>query len=46
MLALELMEKPDEEEKPAADIDDEFDEPLGERQPEVNDVIVCAGGCE
>ena len=46
MVALNPMEKPDEEEKPAADIDDEFDEPLGERQPEVNDVIVCAGGCE
>ena len=46
MLALLPMETPDDEEKPAADIADEFDEPLGERQPEVNDVIVCAGGCE
>jgi len=43
------MENSEEEKNPApevADIEDEFDEPLGERQPEVNDVIVCAGGCE
>lgn len=45
------MKIPDDDKKPAAeieigDIEDEFDEPLGERQPEVNDVIVCAGGCE
>ena len=49
MLVLESMEAPDEEKKPApqiADIEDDFDEPLGERQPEANEVIVCAGGCE
>lgn len=46
MLALEPMKNPDEEEKPAPDLDDDLDEPLGERQPEVNEVIVCAGGCE
>ena len=28
------------------ELDDDFNEPLGERQPEVNDVIVCEGGCE
>lgn len=26
--------------------DDDFDEPLGERQPEANDAIVCEGGCQ
>jgi hypothetical protein len=45
-LELFSMEKTVEEEKPAADIEDDFDEPLGERQPEVNGVIVCEGGCE
>jgi hypothetical protein len=26
--------------------DDDLDEPLGERQPEANDAIVCEGGCQ
>jgi hypothetical protein len=26
--------------------DDDMDEPLGERQPEANDAIVCEGGCQ
>ncbi len=26
--------------------DDDFDEPLGERQPDANDAIVCEGGCQ
>ncbi len=29
-----------------ADLDDDFDEPLGERQPDANDAIVCEGGCQ
>lgn len=29
-----------------ADPDDDFNEPLGERQPEANDAIVCEGGCQ
>jgi hypothetical protein len=28
------------------DLDDDFNEPLGERQPEANDAIVCEGGCQ
>ena len=31
---------------PAADPDDDFNEPLGERQPGANDAIVCEGGCQ
>ncbi|MFN4872547.1 MAG: hypothetical protein ACK40T_12310 [Akkermansiaceae bacterium] len=27
-------------------IEDDFDEPLGERQPDANDAIVCEGGCQ
>lgn len=30
----------------AADPDDDFNEPLGERQPDANDAIVCEGGCQ
>lgn len=33
------------ESKPV-DQDDDFNEPLGERQPEANDAIVCEGGCQ
>ena len=33
------------ESKPA-DSDDDFNETLGERQPEANDAIVCEGGCQ
>jgi hypothetical protein len=29
-----------------ADPDDDFNEPLGERQPGANDPIVCEGGCQ
>ncbi len=29
-----------------ADTDDDFNEPLGERQPGANDAIVCEGGCQ
>jgi hypothetical protein len=29
-----------------AENDDDLDEPLGERQPEANDAIVCEGGCQ
>ena len=29
-----------------AEIDDDLDEPLGERQPEANEAIVCEGGCQ
>ena len=29
-----------------ADPDDDFNEPLGERQPGANDAIVCEGGCQ
>jgi hypothetical protein len=29
-----------------ADPDDDFNEPLGERQPDANDAIVCEGGCQ
>jgi len=28
------------------DPDDDFNEPLGERQPGANDAIVCEGGCQ
>jgi len=31
---------------PLADPDDDFNEPLGERQPDANDAIVCEGGCQ
>lgn len=37
--------KPASETKPV-DLDDDFNEPLGERQPEANDAIVCEGGCQ
>lgn len=37
--------KPAPETKPV-DLDDDFNEPLGERQPEANDAIVCEGGCQ
>lgn len=30
----------------SAENDDDLDEPLGERQLEANDGIVCEGGCE
>jgi hypothetical protein len=30
----------------SADSDDDFNETLGERQPETNDAIVCEGGCQ
>ena len=30
----------------SVDLDDDFNEPLGERQPEANDAIVCEGGCQ
>jgi hypothetical protein len=36
---------PAPESKPV-DQDDDFNEPLGERQPEANDAIVCEGGCQ
>lgn len=32
--------------KVPADPDDDFNEPLGERQPDANDAIVCEGGCQ
>jgi hypothetical protein len=37
--------EPAPETKPV-DLDDDFNEPLGERQPEANDAIVCEGGCQ
>jgi hypothetical protein len=37
--------KPAPDTKPV-DLDDDFNEPLGERQPEANDAIVCEGGCQ
>jgi hypothetical protein len=40
-----LIPKPAPELKPA-DPDDDFNEPLGERQPEANDAIICEGGCQ
>jgi hypothetical protein len=36
---------PEKPEQPAIS-DDDFDEPLGDRQPEANDAIVCEGGCQ
>jgi hypothetical protein len=33
-------------ESKTADSDDDFNEPLGERQSEANDAIVCEGGCQ
>ena len=45
-------QKPDPKVSPTAkptisdDPDDDFNEPLGERQPGANDAIVCEGGCQ
>lgn len=44
-------EKDEPAQKPApviipANPDDDFNEPLGERQPGANDAIVCEGGCQ
>ncbi len=36
---------PEKPEEPIV-IEDDFDEPLGERQPDANDAIVCEGGCQ
>jgi hypothetical protein len=44
-LAMDPTTKPTPPENTVAS-DDDLDEPLGERQPEANDVIICAGGCE
>lgn len=37
--------KPTPPDKPA-EVDEDLDEPLGERQLEANDAIVCEGGCQ
>ena len=48
----EATKKPDPAENPPAkptipvDPDDDLNEPLGERQPDANNAIVCEGGCE
>ena len=37
---------PPEKPEVSTEIEDDFDEPLGERQPDANDAIVCEGGCQ
>jgi hypothetical protein len=43
--AMDPANKPTQPNK-TSENDDDLDEPLGERQPEANDAIVCEGGCQ